>query len=156
MQNCVKKRCDGSVNFLWCEASVLLFLFPLNSSHLKKKQKIAEATNRFVDAVNDFIEEQQVLPTISPKPTTSMYPSELPSLSMEPTNPRCVVRSNLFVCSTIDYTTVPVDDNCSCYNFCDGNYLGCCDDEEICDINCVGFLVAGCEHPKELFHQEPA
>ena len=87
-------------------------------------------------------------PSLPPSTMPSEKPSGRPSISQSPTVLRCVVRANTQFCddqvAKIDY-----DPECVCYNFCDGAYVGCCAEAAECDITCVGFLIAGCEHPDE-------
>ena len=78
----------------------------------------------------------------------SMIPTDMPSL--EPTTPppsmgQCMVQVGLDQCSSL-LETIEDEEECDCYNFCGGIYLGCCAIDEPCPLACevLGGLVAGC------------
>jgi len=56
----------------------------------------------------------------------------------------CMLSVNTKQCESMTETQTPVED-CDCYNYCDGVYLGCCGFGEFCGITCASNLVAGCE-----------
>lgn len=88
-------------------------------------------------------------PSKSPKPSASISPSAEPSIA--PTEgPKCLTVANVDFCDqrtkdNIQMNKFPPKRGCDCYNFCDREYIGCCEYEEECKIDCLGFLVAGCE-----------
>ena len=68
-----------------------------------------------------------------------------------PTNePMCLVSVNTQECPQLTYGQTPIED-CDCYNYCNGQYIGCCPYGEFCGFECQGNLGAGCEiEPKCL------
>jgi M6 family metalloprotease-like protein len=58
---------------------------------------------------------------------------------------QCRVSASISECETLLETITPVsDEDCDCYNFCGGEYLGCCAYGAICPVNCDNGLVGGC------------
>jgi hypothetical protein len=56
----------------------------------------------------------------------------------------CLVSVSTGQCSYLVQKQTPVDD-CDCYDYCDGEFLGCCGYNEFCPKLCTGNLVAGCQ-----------
>jgi hypothetical protein len=89
-----------------------------------------------LECTGDFVagcivpEEEQ---TISPQPTPAPTPA-----------PQCYVRVNTQKCKKHALTQVP-EPSCDCYNYCDGEYVGCASFDVFESIDCQGELVAGCE-----------
>ena len=64
----------------------------------------------------------------------------------EPT-PTCLVSVDVQQCPSLVATQTPVED-CDCYNYCDGEFLGCSRQGEYIEISCQGSVVAGCQLPR--------
>ena len=64
----------------------------------------------------------------------------------------CMIVASTDECPSL-MRTVELNDDCTCYNFCNGNELPCCTDDRDCPaLSCNGDFVAGCR--KE--HKSPA
>jgi len=96
--------------------------------------------------------------SLSPSSMPSRTPSLLPSLSpvlitANPTADRpneCIVGVSRNKCDKLLASKGLQDmqqDQCDCYNFCNGVELPCCPFGSDCSVNCDGELVAGCEAP---------
>jgi hypothetical protein len=83
--------------------------------------------------------------TESPESSPTNPPSPKPSFKVSPPMGQCVVRVMLDQCSTLLESVEPKEE-CDCYNFCGGIYLGCCAIDEPCPLTCevLGGFVAGC------------
>lgn len=97
----------------------------------------APAKRPFVDSPNwSYSEDEETgVPTL--------MPSNSPSVSQS--TGQCLVSVGLDQCSSLLDTIEPEED-CDCYNFCGGIYLGCCVFGEPCPLSCevLGGFVAGC------------
>jgi hypothetical protein len=59
--------------------------------------------------------------------------------------PECLLTASTDQCGLLVETQTPMED-CDCYNYCDGELLGCCAYGEFCGLGCPsGSLVAGCQ-----------
>jgi M6 family metalloprotease-like protein len=92
-------------------------------------------------------------PISTPAPTVAPPMTNLPttaSLTQPPgkPDPTCLVSVGTYQCSSLVATQTPVGD-CNCYNYCDGEFLGCSPYGEPMAMNCQGSLVAGCEVEEE-------
>lgn len=86
-------------------------------------------------------DEETEAPTMVP----SNSPSLKPFVTVPPSTGQCLVRVGVDQCSSLLETIEPEED-CDCYNFCGGVYLGCCGAGEPCPLSCevLGAFVAGC------------
>ena len=57
----------------------------------------------------------------------------------------CFLERNLEQCADVTESTSPIED-CDCYNYCNGEFSGCCKLGDSCQSTCVtgGTVVAGC------------
>ena len=70
-------------------------------------------------------------------------PSHSPSAA--PTSERvCLASVQTAQCEDLTVTQTPIG-SCDCYNYCNGQFIGCCAYGEFCGFECQGDLVAGCE-----------
>lgn len=72
--------------------------------------------------------------------TSTVVPSSSPAT--EPA--QCLLSVGTSQCDELLSMITP-EENCDCYNFCAGEYLGCCVHATECPVLCDGNLVAGCE-----------
>ncbi|KAL3921075.1 MAG: hypothetical protein SGILL_002943, partial [Bacillariaceae sp.] len=75
-----------------------------------------------------------IIQTISPQPSPAPTPA-----------PKCYVSVNTQLCDRLLTVTQIPDPECDCYNYCDGEPLGCSKYDVFESIQCDGELVAGCE-----------
>ena len=92
-------------------------------------------------------------PETSESPTTSFEPSASPTASPAPSNSpmpstrpgRCLIEVMIDKCGELVADQSPVED-CDCYNYCNGLFLGCCPYDMFCPVSCPSSdFVAGCE-----------
>lgn len=60
------------------------------------------------------------------------------------TGDNCLVNVNIQDCESVMSADVTPVDDCDCYNFCNGEYVGCCKEDTPCGMLCDGSVVAGC------------
>lgn len=71
--------------------------------------------------------------------------------ALEPPEPQCLISASTEQCSELTRDQSPVEE-CDCYNYCDGEFLGCCGHDEFCPMTCSGTLVAGCDLESTSIH----
>eukprot|EP00980_Cylindrotheca_fusiformis_P003051 scaffold713_cov131-Cylindrotheca_fusiformis.AAC.9 len=94
-------------------------------------------------------------PTSGPSAEPSMMPSEL--LTQSPTTNNadsCLVTVSTSQCDVL-MQNFTWDDECDCYNFCNGNQIQCCPFGNDCSLECEGELVAGCAPPEPSSEPTP-
>jgi hypothetical protein len=74
---------------------------------------------------------------LEPAPT----PEPTPAPTLEP---MCLITVNTAECAPLIEDQTPVED-CDCYNYCNGELIGCCPYGEFCGVECEDDLVGGCE-----------
>jgi len=81
----------------------------------------------------------------SPTNLPTASPSLSPMVSLAPSMDQCMISVMLDQCSLLLQTIEPTEE-CDCYNFCGGIYLGCCATNDVCPLTCdvPGGFVAGC------------
>lgn len=73
--------------------------------------------------------------------TNIASPSQAPVPPRTPTNPTCPFQEQTDLCPLNMFTLAAqkdVDRQCECYNFCNGQFVGCCSAAgEACEVNCI-------------------
>ena len=80
--------------------------------------------------------------------TTTPMPSPAPVVTPSPVPYVCPLQSGKSECASLMTNSLPTTDpGCDCYNFCDGQFLSCCNElsEKCGDTTCAsGLSVMGC------------
>jgi M6 family metalloprotease-like protein len=84
------------------------------------------------------------VPSAAPTNVPTIAPTQSPVLTVPE---ECLVNVSTEACFPL-MADQPLQDECDCYNFCNGGELSCCKFGEPCDISCSGELVAGCVEPE--------
>ena len=70
-----------------------------------------------------------------------------PAPSMAPhVGERCLLNVNTQDCEAVMSGGVTPIEDCDCYNFCDGQFHGCCKENTPCSMFCDGDVIAGCSY----------